>query len=84
MNANALFALVYSRRRTSLTWQRNSLRTAQRIAVTISQTPKAEKTMVGPSLKRAREDAGCGEVLCTAYISQAAVTHVGCQDRALT
>lgn len=41
--------------------------------MTISQTPKAEKTTAGPSLKRAGEDAGCGEVLCTAYISQAAV-----------
>lgn len=84
MNANVLFALFYSLRRTSLTWRRSSLRTARRIAVTISQTPKAGKTTAGPSLKRAGEDAGCGEVLCTAYIIQAAVTYVGCQDRALT
>lgn len=83
MNANVLFTLFYSCRRTSLTWRRSSLRTALRIAVTISQTPKAEKTMAGPSLQRAGEDAGYGEVLCTAYISQAAVTYVGCQDRAL-
>lgn len=52
--------------------------------MTISQTPKAGKTTAGPSLKRAGEDAGCGEVLCTAYISQAAVTYVGCQGRGLT
>lgn len=84
MKANVFFALFYSRRRTSLTWRRSSRRTAPRIAVTISQTPKAEKTTAGPSLKRAGEDAGCGEVLCTACISQAAVTHVGCQDTTLT
>lgn len=78
MKANVLFSLFCSRRRTSLTWQKSSLRTAPRIAVTISQTPKAEKTMAGSSLKRAGEDAGCGEVLCTAYISQAAVKYVGC------
>lgn len=63
MKANVFFALFYSHRRTSLTWRKSSQRTAQRIAVTISQTPKAEKTTAGPSLKRAGEDAGCGEVL---------------------
>lgn len=73
---NIFFTLFYLRRRTSLTWRRSCQRKAPRRVVTISQTPKAQKTTAGPSLQRAGGGAGCAEVLCTAYIRQVAVTHV--------
>lgn len=50
------------RRRTSQMWQRSCLRRALRRVVTISPTPKAQKTTAVPSHKRAGEEDGCEEV----------------------
>lgn len=71
-------------------WQRSCLRKALRRAATTFLTPKAEKTTAVASLKRAGEEGGCEEVLCTAYrtsIINSASLHpflyVRCTDRHL-
>lgn len=48
-------------------WQKSCLRRSLRRAATIFLTPKAEKTTVVSSLKRAGEEGGCEEVLHPAY-----------------
>lgn len=57
----------YLCRRISQMWQRSCLRRSLRRAATIFLTPKAEKTTVVSSLKRAGEEGGCEEVLQPAY-----------------
>lgn len=48
-------------------WRRSCLRRTLRRAVTIFQTLRAQKTTAAASLKRAGEEGGCEEVLCTEY-----------------
>lgn len=49
--------------------------TDQRKAATISLIPEAQRTAALPSVKRAGEEGGCGEVLCATYRIINDITH---------
>lgn len=61
-NNNTLYVLCILCRRTSQMWQRSCQRRTLRRVVTISPTPKAQKTTAVPLHRRAGEEDGCEEV----------------------